>query len=44
MKPVRVPHETKRIKGLPWLVCRYCGLVYLRNDLTRRAISAGCER
>ena len=36
-------HSPVKMKRLPWLVCRYCGLVYLKNDATRRAIKRGHE-
>lgn len=28
---------------LPWQYCRICGLVYLNNDLTHKAIKKGHE-
>ncbi len=36
-----VPHQPQAVKRLPWPVCRGCGLVYLRNEATRRAIKRG---
>lgn len=38
----RRPHATKAYKGIPWPVCKYCGLVYLRNKPTKKAIRKGC--
>ena len=35
-------HSPKKIKGIPWLVCRYCGLVYGRNQFTRWSLKLGC--
>lgn len=32
----------KKVK-LPWDVCVRCGLIYLRNDATRRAVKLGCN-
>ena len=32
----------KILRRIPWLVCSRCGLVYLNNEATRRAIRAGC--
>lgn len=36
-------HHPGRLKGVPWLVCRHCGLVYLRNALTQWCIDRGCD-
>ena len=36
------PHNPRKYKQIPWAVCRYCGIVYLRNDVTRKAIKRGC--
>lgn len=36
-------HSPKKMKNIPWLVCRYCGLLYLKNDITRKAIKEGCR-
>lgn len=41
---MRTPHNPGKLRGLPWLVCKCCGLVYLRNEATRKAISAGCDK
>jgi hypothetical protein len=35
-------HSPKKIKGIPWLVCNTCGLLYLRNPFTNWAIRVGC--
>lgn len=35
-------HSPKKIKCIPWPVCSRCGLVYLKNDVTARAIRAKC--
>ena len=32
----------KRMR-LPWQYCQICGLVYLNNELTRKAIKKGHE-
>lgn len=37
------PHVPSKLKCIPWLVCRCCGLVYLNNEATRKAIKKGCE-
>ena len=38
------PHTlSKMYKAIPWLVCRYCGLVYLKNAPTQWAIRKGCN-
>jgi hypothetical protein len=33
----------KRFKRLPWLACRYCGLILLNNSLTRWCVAKGCN-
>jgi hypothetical protein len=40
----RPPHVTRKFKAIPWLVCRFCGLVFLRNALTEHHIRLGCDR
>ncbi len=35
-------HSPGKIKGIPWLVCKSCGLVYLRNQFTRWSVKMGC--
>lgn len=37
------PHSPHVVKGIPWRVCRGCGLVYLRNPLTEWCIRQGCN-
>lgn len=37
------PHNTKAMKGLPWPCCKRCGLLFLKNDRTRLAVSLGCR-
>ena len=37
------PHSTVSLKGTPWPYCKYCGLVYLRNRITRWCIRMGCN-
>lgn len=36
-------HKPISLKNTPWLYCRYCGLVYLNNDITRWSIKMGCN-
>ncbi len=36
------PHSMT-CKLLNWWFCSRCGLVSLKNDVTRRALRAGCE-
>ena len=36
-------HSPKKVKRIPWLVCSKCGLVYLKNDATARAINGKCS-
>lgn len=37
------PHIPVKIKQIPWLVCRVCGLIYLKNEPTKQAIKKGHE-
>ena len=37
------PHSATKIKQLPWLICKKCGLVYLNNRLTKWCIKMGCN-
>lgn len=30
-------------KNMPWQYCCKCGLVYLKNEATRKAIKAPCK-
>jgi hypothetical protein len=44
MKYVFEAHDpVKRFKRLSWLVCKYCGLVYLNNRFTKWSIKKGCN-
>jgi hypothetical protein len=37
------PHQfVKLYKSIPWLVCKSCGMVLLRNDFTRWCNKMGC--
>lgn len=39
------PHSLRTLhKRFPWACCKYCGLVKLNNDATRRALRVGCYR
>jgi hypothetical protein len=35
-------HHSVPIKGIPWVYCVKCGLLYLNNDITRKCIRLGC--
>jgi len=35
-------HVPVSIKIMPWQVCRKCGLIYLKNNKTRKAIGKRC--
>lgn len=38
------PHNPcKLYRGIPYLVCSKCGLVYLNNALTKWCIRNGCD-
>lgn len=37
-------HSPATSKKMPWLLrCKFCGLVYLKNEFTKRCIKAGCN-
>jgi hypothetical protein len=36
-------HSPTTYRGLPWPVCRYCGLVYLKNLISIWAVKKGCD-
>jgi len=36
-------HSAQPLKGTPWLYCRYCGLLYLNNLITKWCIKMGCN-
>ena len=36
-------HSPEKIsKRIPWLMCKYCGLIYLNNKFTKWCIKTGC--
>lgn len=38
------PHQWAKLKRITWPVCKGCGLIKLKNEATRRAARAPCER
>jgi len=36
-------HTPIKLKGTPWLYCRFCGLLYLNNAITRWCVRMGCN-
>ncbi len=36
-------HTPIKYKNFPWLVCKHCGLVYLRNRFSQWAVRMGCN-
>lgn len=40
----RPGHSWWRPKWLSWDLCKCCGLIALKNELTRQAIRAGCDQ
>ena len=36
-------HKSQKIKGLPWPYCPGCGLVFLKNPITRWCVKTGCN-
>lgn len=41
-KPDLLPRAKRSTMHPPWLVCSHCGLVYLRNAATVKAIRQPC--
>lgn len=42
-KVKRGPHVmTGKLKRLPWVFCKRCGLLNLKNEASRRALRAEC--
>lgn len=37
------PHSWKQVRFFSWPVCRYCGLVLLRNSFTKWCGAHGCN-
>lgn len=37
------PHTPVKVSGIPWPVCRGCGLVFLRNKITEWCKKYGCN-
>ena len=35
-------HAPVKIKCIKWSICRKCGLIYLKNEATRKAIKKVC--
>lgn len=35
-------HHATNVKRLPWPVCARCGLLYLKNEATRRELKKPC--
>lgn len=38
----RGPHSMKKLRCLPWPFCQRCGLLALKNDVTRAALKREC--
>jgi len=36
-------HQPDKLGGISWLVCKKCGLVYLRNEFAAWCIKMGCN-
>ena len=36
-------HKPIMIKRIPWPVCQYCGLVFLKNKMSRWCVKTGCN-
>jgi hypothetical protein len=38
-----IPHRWDKLRFLPWLVCRSCGLIRARNLATDWCVRMGCD-
>ncbi len=38
----RGPHQMTKFKRLPWLYCRKCGLIALKNAASHQAVRKDC--
>jgi len=36
-------HSPIKVKNVPWSYCKYCGLLYLNNAITKWCIKMGCN-
>ena len=37
-------HKPRKLcKSIPWLYCSHCGLLYLKNSITKWSIKMGCN-
>lgn len=36
-------HSAVKLKNTPWMYCKYCGLLYLNNVITKWCIRMGCN-
>lgn len=36
-------HEPVKRRWAPWVMCKWCGLIYLNNDFTRWCVKMGCN-
>lgn len=43
MSKIHRTHSPVRLAHTAWQYCRKCGLVFLRNDATRRAMAERCK-
>lgn len=37
------PHKPVKVKWLPYMMCAWCGLLYLNNQFTSFCIKKGCN-
>ena len=42
IKYIYEKHSPISLKGSPWLYCKHCGLLYLRNEFTQWCVRMGC--
>jgi len=36
-------HSIKMIKRIPWPICKHCGLIFLKNKVSRWCVKNGCN-
>lgn len=37
------PHKSFKLGNLPWEYCGRCGLIFLKNDISRLCKKLGCD-
>ncbi len=43
VKYVYEPHSWGNLKGITWAICKYCGLLRLKNEFSEWCAKMGCN-